>query len=231
VIIESEFAGLDQLPAQADVNSASGDGVSLIAGKGGGQEPGVAIGQIATALTLPPGQVFSLLNAEGVVPTRLMSPGEASSRGNPVEGIGPDGVSGTGAHCPPTAIKSPAALYPSSHVSGDLTNVDPDDLPRPSSADLIASVLRLDSAAIEQAIVRYFHRFEDLDAADAVRHGPVRIVLISLALGSTFVALDVVRRRWRRWTEATDIRVRDRLPRGNHIGFPEFPASWTSRRP
>ena len=227
--IEPEPATLGPLFAQANGNAASANGVPVVAGRGFSQEPGVTNSLIAPTATLPPTQLVSLLDADSVVTTRLVSQGEASPAVNPLGGSGLDRDSRTATSRSGTAVKNSAGLYPTSYVSADLAGVEPDELLRPSSADLIANVLPFDRAALEKAIDHFFQQFEDLDARDLVAREPARFVMLSLALASTFTALELVRRRWRRWGAGNDVLVRSPLDGGDHIGFPELPGSWSSR--
>jgi hypothetical protein len=109
------------------------------------------------------------------------------------------------------------------------------ELPRPSSADVIAALLPFDRAGIEQAIDRLIDQIDDLGARDVLRRGPARMILFSMALASGALVLEVVRRRWRNVSIAGEPRAgafdpdRDRQSREYLLGFPELPGSWSSR--
>jgi hypothetical protein len=105
-----------------------------------------------------------------------------------------------------------------------------DELPDPSRADLIAAGLPLDRAALDRAIDQFFHQLDGLGVGDRAGRRPARIVLISLFVTSSFLALEVVRRRWQRWSAAGLWRVHLEEGGGGLIGFPERPRSWSSRQ-
>jgi hypothetical protein len=127
------------------------------------------------------------------------------------------------------AITGRGRLIATTDVSTALTDAQADDWPRPSSADLIASALPFDRAALDRAIDRFFQHFEDLSAGELVGKGPSQLLLYSVALASTFAALEVVHRRWWMMTTGKHLRVRHPLAISDHIGFPELPETWSSR--
>jgi hypothetical protein len=100
---------------------------------------------------------------------------------------------------------------------------------RPASADLIASAFPVDRASLERAIDHFFEQLDGLNAREMAQHDPRSVIVLSLALASTFTALELVRRRWRRRALAGDFRLRRSAAGADRIGFPELPTSWSSR--
>jgi hypothetical protein len=105
---------------------------------------------------------------------------------------------------------------------------EPDGLPGPSGADLIAAGLPLDQAALDRALDQFFRQRSEWGASDRSGRGPARFVLVSLALASSLVALEVVRRRFYR-TSAGELRAQSQAREGGPFEFPERPRSWSSR--
>jgi hypothetical protein len=223
---ELEPAGtisLDSEPAGSAANSAG-------VGKESTQEPGgVSNGSNGPAIASPPAQLFALLDAESAW-ARLVSQGEASESGNQIVGSGRVQGSLTASGHRGATNTSRGALLSTAYVSIDGNDgSSPGEWPRPSSADLIASALPFDRAALDRAIDVFFQQFDDLGRGDMTGQRPAYIVMYSIALASTFAALDVVRRRWRLTATGIHIRVRHPQVTADHIGFPELPGSWSSR--
>ena len=104
------------------------------------------------------------------------------------------------------------------------------DLPNPHTADLIARVLPWDRGTLDRAIDQFFKQVDELDDGSSVGgQQPARIAFLSAALASSFAGMDIIRRRGRRWKAGNDVRRRDPVGGGEHIGFPELPGSWSSR--
>jgi hypothetical protein len=137
------------------------------------------------------------------------------------------------------AMQSPARVRTSWNGAADRSaGFDTDalgELPRPSSADVIAGILPFDRAGLERAIDRLIDQIDDLGGRDVVRRGPARMILFSMALASGALVLEVARRRWRSVAITGELRAgafdpdRDRQSRENLLGFPELPVSWSSR--
>jgi hypothetical protein len=157
--------------------------------------------------------VSSLVYRPGASAGNNAEPGAESSRGTR----------------PASPIIDRPALKPASDDSVRLTGDTSDEMSRPGSADLIASVLPFDRATLEKAVDHFFQQLEDLNAKELVRRGPRPVVLLSLAVASTLTALELVRRRWRRRITAGVVRGREPMATGDHVGFPELPGSWSSR--
>jgi hypothetical protein len=115
------------------------------------------------------------------------------------------------------------------HALIDSGDPHSDFVPEPSRADLIASVLPVDRAAVDRAIDRLFHQLDELGAGDHSRSGPARIALVSLALTGSLLALDAARRSWRRFWAGGSLAGHDSVGRCNPGGFPARPRSWSSR--
>jgi hypothetical protein len=130
---------------------------------------------------------------------------------------------------PGSPIRSRSVLSAVTFVADDLKDGTGEELPRPSSADLLVRALPFDRVSLDRAIDQFFQQLEELNAGDLVKPGPARIVLYSLAMASTFAALDSVRKWWRQGGAYQAARVRDSLATTDHIGFPELPGSWSSR--
>ncbi len=220
---EPELTGTISLDSQATGNAGKEPGTAASGGKESGQEP------VGPAMASPPAQLFSFLDADSAL-TRLVSSGEAAARGNQLAANGPGGGSRAENGHPGAPITSRGALLSTAHVSGDLRNGNSlDEWPPPSSADLIASALPFDRAALDRAIDLFFQQFDDVSRGDLAGQGLAHIILYSMALASTFGALDVVRRRWRLTTTGKCVRVGHPRATADHIGFPELPGSWSSR--
>jgi hypothetical protein len=220
------------LDAPAVGDAANLGGVTVGAGKDAGQEPGgVSNGPSGPAVTSPPAQILSLLDRDIVVAARLVSQGEVSTAGIPLPAAGSGQGSVTANGYPGTATTSRGALISAAHALTNPADGSNDDWPRPKSADLIASALPFDRAALDRAIDQFFQQFDELNLGNPAGQRPANIVLYTLALASTFAALDVVRRRWRLTTTGKYMRVRHSLATAGHVGFPELPGSWSSRLP
>jgi hypothetical protein len=104
-----------------------------------------------------------------------------------------------------------------------------DRLPEPRRADLIASVLPVDRAAIDRVIDRLFAQLDELGAGDHSRSGPARIALVSLALSGSLLALEAARRSWRRFWAGGSLAGYGSVGRCGLGRFPARPKSWSSR--
>jgi hypothetical protein len=197
----------------------------------------VASGQTRTTELEPAGTISldsepagSAANSADSGWARLVSQGEASESGNELVGSGRVQGSLTASGHRGATNTSRGALLSTAYVSIDGNDgSSPGEWPRPSSADLIASALPFDRAALDRAIDVFFQQFDDLGRGDMTGQRPAYIVMYSIALASTFAALDVVRRRWRLTATGIHIRVRHPQVTADHIGFPELPGSWSSR--
>lgn len=98
----------------------------------------------------------------------------------------------------------------------------------PISADVIARIIPFDRAALERAIDRLIDQLDGGGARELLKRGPARIILFSMALAGSALALEVLRRRW---SAAGELRAHCRSAREDLIGFPELPGSWWSRIP
>jgi len=99
---------------------------------------------------------------------------------------------------------------------------------RHSCADLIADLIPFDRAALERSIDRFIDQLDDDDGRQLGERWPARMLLFSTALAGGMLALDVLR-RLRQRSAARGLRVRTRQARGDVLGFPELPGSWSSR--
>jgi hypothetical protein len=226
VTTEPETTG----PVSPNLEATGGASVTVSAGREIGPEVGGTSnnGPSGPPVTSPPAQLLSLLDPDSVS-VRLLSEGTVGVGGSQraVNGAGRGSLTPTDQHG--TAITGRGSLIATTDVSTALTDAQADDWPRPSSADLIASALPFDRAALDRAIDRFFQHFEDLSAGELVGKGPSQLLLYSVALASTFAALEVVHRRWWLMTTGKQLRVRHPLAISDHIGFPELPESWSSR--
>ncbi len=221
---------VDQLFASVDASAGDAGGAAAIAGKDSGQAPGGAgFGSVGPAATAPPAQVASLVTADVSLIARLTASGDASTGGNRIGAAGLYRTSTGKTSQPVSALIGRAAWNSASGDSSRLTGDNPDALPIPTSADLIANVLPFDRAALDRAISRFFEQIEDVNPRDLLGKSPTKIVLVSLAVVSGFMALEMVSRRWRRWSGRSDFRDRDHLDRQPLRGFPELPGCGTLR--
>jgi hypothetical protein len=177
---------------------------------------------IVSAIARESGQETVLANmspiVQGVTPPAQSGLVDANSA-NHGFGLAPqsDGSAGAGSAGPwsggrgrsehATLIRASnhSAVDPSTRVD----DTEADDLPGPSRADLIASVFPLDSAAIDRVIDQLFRQLNDFGVSDRPGRGPERIVLVSLAVTGSVVALEVIRRRWRRWSAGSEPQIDD----------------------
>jgi hypothetical protein len=214
-------------PASVDAPAAA---ASVGTGKDVGEElGGVNNTPIGPAASSPPAQRLSVLDADNAVSTRLLSPDEVSVPANPLVGVRTGRGSLTATGQPGSANRTRAWTIRTADPSTSLTDGSRGEFPGPRSADLIANVLPFDRDALDRAIDHFFQRFEELNPGELVGKRPAHIVLCTLALATTFAALDLVRRRLRLTKTGKDARVRHPLAMAGHVGFPELPASWFSR--
>jgi hypothetical protein len=213
---------------------ASVDALAAGAPVGTGKDVGEELGgvnntPIVSAASSPPAQLLSVLDGDNVVSTRLLSPDEASIPANLLVGFRAGRAALAAAGQPGSANRTRAWTIRSTDASTGLIDGSHGEFPGPSSADLIANALPFDQAVLDRAIDLFFQRFEELNPGELVGQKPANIVLCTLALASTFAAIDVVRRRWGLTRTGKDARDRHPLAMADHIGFPELPGSWSSR--
>ena len=195
----------------------------------GAENVGVVNLSLAPAANSPPAQLLSLLDPGNGVATHLLSPREASPPDNsllskgagqwPLIAVGASGSPSTGRTRTPGTSEAATG-----HHDRGL-----EELLGPTSADLLASALPFDRAAIEQAIDRFFQEYEDLNPRALIGPRPVKTLLYALALASTAAGLDVARRRWTHFKTGKNVRVRRPLALTEPVGFPQLPGSWSSR--
>jgi hypothetical protein len=123
----------------------------------------------------------------------------------------------------PATPESEAAI--ATPLSPDPPVADSREIPAPRGAGLIADVLPVDRAALEEAVNRLLDRFEDLAAPS---EGQAPWLSPTLALGLAAAALEVARRRLRRKLGGRNGRLRGGLVL---LGFFELPGSWTEKLP
>lgn len=193
-----------------------------------GQEIGNT-GQIGLAAPSPPAQLLALLDGSIFGTQRQVSPGVAASGGEPAAGIERGRDAHGGKPNPGLDVRSRAPLLTTIDVSATAHDGNPDEWPLPGAVDLLASALPFDRASLARAIDQCFDQLETLSSGDRVGHRSASLVLYSLAMVSTFAALDVVRRRRRQERVSKEVRGRDPLAMTDTIGFPELPVSWSSR--
>jgi hypothetical protein len=101
----------------------------------------------------------------------------------------------------------------------------------PGSAGVIVGMVPWDRAALERVIDRFIDQLDDAGAGARVLagRGPARVILFSMALAGTALALEVMRRRRRHSRSGGQLRVHPGAAREDLFGFPELPGSWTSR--
>jgi hypothetical protein len=215
------------------VNDANAPGVQLLlgpAGKAAETTPSTAVSAVVPAATgrlpLQLTPLGSMDSTKGVMPAAdvLASGAVERTGGAPSHGGARAGVSRSSALRSMTSNDSGADL--SAALGGDLA----DGLPRPMGADLIGEFLPFQRTSLDRAVNRFLQQFNDVDVRELVEQNPAHIVLFSLTVTSSVVALDLARRRWQRGALRTaDVRVRDLRASRDHLGFPELPGSWSSR--
>jgi hypothetical protein len=195
-------------------------------GQAGG---GISNGPIGSAATNPVAHLSSLANSAPLQSGGLAPPGNASAAN---QGLVSGGPAESAHKSPERAAAATNGRAVGTWRAGEAARLGggaTDEFPRPSSADLITSVLPFDRASLDRAIARFFQQFEDLYPRDSVANSPAKLVLFSLAVASGLMALEATWRRWRRGTARRDSRVQDPLDREELAGFPELPRSWTAR--
>ena len=217
------------VPAQLDGILASGDGVALGTSRDSTQEAsGIGNDQTESAASSLPAQVVELLGAHSSTNVWLDASFKAPAgfdRSSAADVVAPE-REGIDQHGNPSIGRRVPALAAdgSELAKGEL------DLPNPHTADLIARVLPWDRGTLDRAIDQFFKQVDELDDGSSVGgQQPARIAFLSAALASSFAGMDIIRRRWRRWKAGNDVRRRDPVGGGEHIGFPELPGSWSSR--
>ena len=144
---------VDQLFASVDASAGDAGGAAAVAGKDSGQAAGGAgFGPVGPATTAPPAQIASLVTADVSLIARLTANGDASTGGNRIGAAGLYRTSTGKTSQPVSALMGRAAWNSASGDSSRLTGDKPDELPIPTSADLIANVLPFDRAALDRAI-------------------------------------------------------------------------------
>ncbi len=105
------------------------------------------------------------------------------------------------------------------------------ELGEPGSADLLASAVPFDRAALDRALDEFLRPFEDLGSADFDARGPLRFVLYSLAIAGGLTAIELIRRRRERRDSTGGAGDPDSacFSSSDTLGFPELPGSWSSR--
>jgi hypothetical protein len=114
------------------------------------------------------------------------------------------------------------------HAAGQQDGEDPS----PQRADLIADALPFSQAVVMEALDQFVHELGDLDMRGLIRGGPIPIALFSLAMLSSAASIELARRYFQRKNlVAKAIRIGDPWGRGIPLGSPEWPRSWSERRP
>jgi hypothetical protein len=215
---------LDEVDAQTEAVAGSAAGASLSAGRANSLENGgVSYGLAGTGVTSLPTQLLSLEDANADPGARIVSQ-DGQSFGNSA-GSNTEQQRGT---LIVSRVVRKIALKPTADLSVPHGCEEPEELSRPVSADLIASLLPFDRATLENAVDRLFEQLDVLNAQDLARPYP-RPYVISLAVASTLAALELARRYWRRRSIAGVGLPIGRVASANQIGFPELPGSWSSR--
>ena len=206
-------------------------GVPAGLNKEGGPEPGGAgASPINLALSAPPAQDIGLVGGDALIAARRLSAGEtASGISNLIDGTGLGRGGSGGRSDSRSGVGTRVFVVPTDYVLRDAPEGNPQELPGPSSVDLLANALPFDRASLERAIDRCVQQLESLSAGDLLGQRPGRLAWYALTVTSAFAAFDMVRRRWRYDRTTRQGRMRDRLPVREHIGFPELPGSWSSR--
>ncbi len=218
------------VPTQLDGIVASGDGIAFGASKDNAQEAsGIGNSQIESAATSLPAQLVELWGAQSSMngwPDARFKAVAGFDRSSAAGAVAPD-RDAIDRQCDTLVGRraGPLAADGSELGGGEV------ELPDPHTADLIARVLPWDRGTLDRAIDQFFEQVDELDdGSGAGGQGPARIVFLSVGLASSFAGMDIIRRRWRRWKAGNDVRLRDPASRGDHIGFPELPGSWSSRQ-
>jgi hypothetical protein len=216
---------LDEVGVEAEAYGGGLRGVPAISAIDVNLEPSSVSSNLAgSGASSLPAQLLSSVNAD--------TSSSASLRSQPVASVGNDArqeallLTGSRLASP---IIGRAALRPAVVDSARPDGNELDQLSRPASADLIASMFPVNRASLEKAIDRFFPQIDGLKVRDMVRQGPLPVVLLALALSSTLTALELVRRRWARRKTSGDVRLLAPAASGDLVGFPELPASWSTR--
>ncbi len=192
-----------------------------------------SFGQLASVVSLTPGQVGTLLlNINLIAFARPDSAGDASAHGERVADAGSVHNSSTKiglVTMSPTHSTSPKATP---GISALLAEARRDDFTGPIGDDLMAVARPFDKASFERAVDHFFQQLDELDVRDLVGGDLTHMALVSLGLATTIAVVDVARRRLRHWTTGGNgPRVRDPEDGGVDLGFPDLPGSWSSRLP
>jgi hypothetical protein len=190
----------------------------------------VLFGQVLSAAFLATTQVGSILSNDVVATARSESPGDASAHGARVTEAGSVNNLSTriGRIATPGTHSTLQSARPG--ISALLAEAKLDDFPGPNGDDLMAVVLPFDRESLERAVDHFFHQLDELEVRDLVGTDLTHIVFLSLGLATSVAALEVARRRLRRWTAGWNrVRVRDTRVMSDDLGFPDLPGSWSSR--
>jgi hypothetical protein len=200
----------------------------------GGKEPGLEPGSIVNSPvgpggSSPPPRFPAVGDADTIVAPRLLSPGESSMGDNQPGGIEPGQLLKIVGNDPRSALKGRPPIRLTLSARDNHGDENGGALPGPASADLLATALPFDRASLDRAIDQFFQQFEEWNHGESVKPGAARILLYSLAIATTFAALDIVRRRWRQGAARDEARIREPLAPTGQMGFPELPGNWSSR--
>jgi hypothetical protein len=200
-------------------------GAEFVAGKGAGPElGGMGYGLLVPGATSLPAQGVTLFDWSTNPGARLVSQPDPNAETNASVATGPyrDMRLASIINVRPELKLFSAGSAPS---RGDRL----DESPGPEKADLIGNVLPFDRAALGRAINHFFQQIEDLEPGEFAGQGPRDFVILSLAMASTLLALELFRRRCR-WGPASG-GILGWAPRESkdQIGYPELPGSWPSR--
>jgi hypothetical protein len=220
-----------QVPRPSDGDSAAGQAMaSVSANVAGPLASTVLFGQVLSAAFLATTQVGSILSNDVVATARSESPGDASAHGARVTEAGSVNNLSTriGRIATPGTHSTLQSARPG--ISALLAEAKLDDFPGPNGDDLMAVVLPFDRESLERAVDHFFHQLDELEVRDLVGTDLTHIVFLSLGLATSVAALEVARRRLRRWTAGWNrVRVRDTRVMSDDLGFPDLPGSWSSR--
>ncbi len=222
VTVEPEPTILDPVYTQAGAGALS-VGVESVAGKPAGPEPGGMSSELVVAPASPPPQQLTLLASSAGTSARLVSQADAVAGGYRSMAAGP---------CVNTGLASGMIRRGLKLIPGDsdrLLRGRLEELAGPMSADLIAGAFPLDRVALGRAIDQFFEQFEDRDTAEFLRQDPRHLVILLLAVASTLLALETVRRRSGRPTATRGVSTWARAERNDYIEYPALNGSWPSR--
>jgi hypothetical protein len=99
----------------------------------------------------------------------------------------------------------------------------------PRGADLIAALVPFDRGSLERAIDRFVEQLDDVGAPHFGRRSPARMLLLTMAIAGSALALEVVLRRLQNRCPAVKLQSHGPGARKGLPGFPELPGNWHSR--